>query len=80
VFAADVDPDQHFDGKKDVFAAALEAGQAQMFAATLPAYRRAKDWPVAVRASFEAMVDFLAAHPSFAKLAMVLNEEGARAP
>ena len=62
---------EHFEGKEDVFVAALEAGQAQLFAVTQPAYRRAKEWPAAVRASFEAMVDFLAAHPAFAQLAMV---------
>ena len=62
---------EHFDSKEDVFVAALEAGQAQMFALALPAYRRAKDWPTAVRASFEAMVDFLAVHPAFAQLVMV---------
>lgn len=62
---------EHFDGKEDVFVAALDAGQAQMFAVTLPVYRRAKDWPTAVRTSFEAMVDFLAANLSFAQLALV---------
>jgi AcrR family transcriptional regulator len=62
---------EHFDGKEDVVAATLEAGQAQLLAATLPAYRRARGWPGAVRASFEAMTDFLAAHPSFARLGIV---------
>lgn len=62
---------EHFDGKEEVFAAALETGQAQLFAVTLPAFRRAKEWPAAVRASFEALVDFYAAHPALAQLAMV---------
>lgn len=62
---------KYFDGKEDVFVAALDAGQAQLFAVTLPAYRREKEWPAAVRASFEAMTDFLAANPSFARLALV---------
>jgi AcrR family transcriptional regulator len=62
---------EHFDGKEDAVAAALDAGQARLFATTLPAYRRAKEWPGAVRAAFEAMFDFLAAEPAFARAAMV---------
>jgi AcrR family transcriptional regulator len=62
---------EHFDDKEDVFVAALDAGQAQMLAVTLPAYRRAKEWPAAVRISYEAMLDFLAAHPAFARIALV---------
>jgi AcrR family transcriptional regulator len=62
---------EHFDGKEDVVAATLDAGQAQLLAATLPAYRRAKEWPAAVRGAFEAMTDFMAAHPSFARLGIV---------
>jgi AcrR family transcriptional regulator len=33
---------EHFDGKEDVMAASLEAGQAPLLAASLPAYKRAK--------------------------------------
>jgi AcrR family transcriptional regulator len=62
---------EHFDDKEDVFVAALDAGQAQMLAVTLPAYRRAKEWPAAVRVSYETMLDFLAAHPAFARIALV---------
>jgi AcrR family transcriptional regulator len=62
---------EHFDGKEDVVAAALEAGQAQMLAVAGPASRRAKGWPGAVRAGFEATTDFLAAHPAFARLGIV---------
>jgi AcrR family transcriptional regulator len=62
---------EHFDGKEDVFVAALEAGQAQMFEATLPAFQEAQEWPAAVRGAFAAMTDFLAEQPSFARLAIV---------
>ena len=65
------------------WSAALDTGQAQMFAVTLPAYRRTKEWPAAVRVSLEAMLDFLAAHPDFAQLALVeilsCDDEGAGA-
>lgn len=69
---------ENFDGKEDVFVAALDAGQGELFAVALPTYRGAKGWPEAVRASFEAMVDFLAAHPAFAKLALVETFSGTR--
>jgi AcrR family transcriptional regulator len=62
---------QHFEDKEDVFVAALDAGQAQMFAIALPAYRRTREWPAAVRISIEAVVDFLAANPAFAQIALV---------
>jgi AcrR family transcriptional regulator len=62
---------EHFADKEDVIAAALEAGQAQMLAVAGPASRRAQGWPGAVRAGFEASADFLAAHPSFARLGIV---------
>ena len=62
---------KQFEGKEDVFVAALDTGQAQLVEATLPAYRGARDWPEAVRASFEATLDFLASHPAFAQLALV---------
>ena len=62
---------EHFADKEDVFAAVLDAGQAQMLAVAGPAARRAQGWPVAVRAGFEASADFLAAHPAFAQLGIV---------
>jgi AcrR family transcriptional regulator len=60
-----------FDGKEDVFVAALDAGQAELFSETLSAFEGEKDWPVAVCCAFEAMVDFLATHPDFAQLAYI---------
>ena len=62
---------EHFADKEDVFAAVLDAGQAQMLAVAGPAARRAQGWPSAVRAGFEATTDFLATHPSFARLGIV---------
>jgi AcrR family transcriptional regulator len=61
----------HFDGKESVLVAALDAGRARLTGVALPPYRRARDWPSAVRAAFEAMFAFFAAEPAYARLAMV---------
>jgi AcrR family transcriptional regulator len=60
-----------FDSKQAAFLAALDAGQARMLGVALAPYRRARDWPDAVRAAFEAMFAFFAAEPAFARLAIV---------
>jgi AcrR family transcriptional regulator len=60
-----------FDGKQEVLLAALDAGQARLVGVALPPYRRARDWPAAVRAAFEAMFAFFAAEPDYARMAMV---------
>ena len=71
---------KNFSGKEAVFWAALDAGQAQMFAQALPAYRRAlaNGWPQAIRAGCEAIFDFLAANPNFARLAFVETQSFGR--
>jgi AcrR family transcriptional regulator len=60
-----------FEGKEDALAATLDAGQAQMLAAALPAYRRARTWPEAVRAGIAGLFLFLCSRPDFARLATV---------
>jgi AcrR family transcriptional regulator len=62
---------ERFDGKAAVLAAMLEAGNARLAGVALPPYRRAKDWPGAARAAFEAMFAFFAAEPAFARTALV---------
>ncbi len=62
---------KHFKGKEDLFEACLDSGQARLGAAGREAYEREEHWPEAVRASLEAMVDFLAADPAFARLFLV---------
>ncbi len=62
---------EHFDGKEEALAAALDAGQARMLAAAAPAYRRARSWPEAVRAAIGAIFRFLAGDPDFARLGTV---------
>jgi AcrR family transcriptional regulator len=61
----------HFAGRQEVLVAALDAGQARLVGVTLPPYRRAREWPIAVRAAFEAMFAFFVAEPDFARMAMV---------
>ena len=62
---------EHFDSKEDIFIAVLDAGKVQLFARTLPAFQRSKNWPEGVRAAFEAMFAFFAAEPAFARVAMI---------
>jgi AcrR family transcriptional regulator len=61
----------NFESKQEVLLAALDAGQARLAGVALPPYRRARDWPAAVRAAFEAMFAFFAAEPDYARMAMV---------
>jgi len=62
---------EHFEGKRDLLLAALDSSGAQMAAATLPAVRRAPDWPQATRVAFESTCRFLATEPGFAQLRMI---------
>jgi AcrR family transcriptional regulator len=62
---------EYFEGKRDLLLAALDSSGAQMIAATLPAVRRAPDWPRAARAAFDATCKFLATEPGFARLRVI---------
>jgi AcrR family transcriptional regulator len=59
---------EHFDNKEDAIVAALDSGSAHMLAASLPAFRRAPDWPHAVHDTQEAMFAFGAEEPEYARL------------
>lgn len=61
----------HFADKEEAMLAAVDSGSAQMLAATLPAFRRAPDWPNAVRGAFGAMFAFCAAEPEYTTLGAV---------
>ncbi|MGE5282786.1 MAG: TetR/AcrR family transcriptional regulator [Chloroflexota bacterium] len=61
----------HFADKEEAMLAAVDSGASQMLATTLPAFRRAPDWPHAVRAGLGAMLAFCAAEPDFTKLGAV---------
>jgi AcrR family transcriptional regulator len=62
---------QHFENKDDAMLAALDLSGAQLLAATLPAARRAKDWPEAVHRALEGLCGFLISEPAFARLRAV---------
>jgi AcrR family transcriptional regulator len=62
---------EHFESKGAALLAALDSGRSLMFGTMLPLYRRARDWPSAVRASFTAMFAFYAAEPGYARMAMI---------
>ena len=61
----------HFQSKEEATIAALDSSGAQMLAATMPAIRRAPDWPGAVRSAYSSMCGFMAAEPDFARLRAV---------
>jgi len=61
----------HFADKEEAMLAAVDSGSAQMLATTLPAFRRAPDWPHAVRGAFGAMFAFCSAEPEYTTLGAV---------
>ena len=61
----------HFEDKEEAFLAALDSGSAQMLAAVLPAFHRAKSWPQSVRAAYEAMFAFAMEEPEYTRLGAV---------
>lgn len=62
---------EHFTCKEEATIAALDASGAWMLAATIPAIRRAGEWPVAMHDAYAAMCGYMAAEPDFAKLRAV---------
>jgi AcrR family transcriptional regulator len=61
----------HFRTKEDAFLAAYDAGLAQAYAAALPPYQRAPDWPHAVRAGLEGFLAYLTREPNWAHAGIV---------
>lgn len=61
----------HFSDKEEAMLAAIDVGAAQMLAATLPAFRRAADWPHAVRGALGSMLSFCAAEIEFTTLGAI---------
>jgi len=61
----------NFAGKDDAMLAAVDSACSQIMAATMPAFRRAPDWPHGIRGAFGVMFNFLASRPALANLAMV---------
>lgn len=61
----------NFADKEEAMLAAVDSGSAQMLATTLPAFRRAPDWPHAVRGAFGSMFAFCAAELEYTTLGAV---------
>jgi AcrR family transcriptional regulator len=61
----------HFRTKEDAFLAAFDNGLAQAYAAALPPFQRAPDWPHAVRAGLEGFLGYLAREPNWAHAGIV---------
>lgn len=61
----------NFSEKEEATLAAVDSGSAQMLATTLPAFRRAPDWPHAVRGAFGSMFAFCAAETEYTTLGAV---------
>ncbi len=62
---------EHFANKEDALIAALDSGSAQMLGTTLPAFRRAQEWKLAVRGAYEAMFAFGVEEPEYSRLGAV---------
>jgi AcrR family transcriptional regulator len=62
---------EHFESKEDVFGAALYSGRARMLGMTLPAYKRARTWPEAIRLVTDSTLGYMEAEPDFARLVAV---------
>ena len=62
---------EHFDGKDECFVAAYDTVMAELRDRVSAAFEGADDWPHAVKAGIGAMLEFLAAEPSLARLCMV---------
>jgi AcrR family transcriptional regulator len=62
---------EHFDSKEDVFEAALYSSRSQMLAVVLPAYKRARSWPLGIRAVTEAIFAYMESNPEFARLVAI---------
>jgi AcrR family transcriptional regulator len=62
---------EHFGSKELAFEAALYSARAQMMGVTLPAYQRARSWPVAIRSVTEAIFTYMEAEPEFARLVAI---------
>jgi AcrR family transcriptional regulator len=61
----------HFRTKEDAFLAAYDSGLAQAYAAALPPYQRAPDWPHAVRAGLEGFLAYLVRETNWAHAGIV---------
>jgi AcrR family transcriptional regulator len=62
---------EHFSGKEDAFLVAYELGHRKALAIVERAYEAQEDWSTAVRAGVATLLEFLAAEPAYAHLALI---------
>jgi AcrR family transcriptional regulator len=60
---------EHFRNKDEAFLACYDRATRRALGVTLTSFQSAPSWPLAIRASLETLLDFIAAHPEFARLA-----------
>ncbi len=62
---------EHFDSKAQAFDDALYGGRTRLLGVAMPAYRRARNWPEAIRSVTQASLAFLSQEPEFTRLVCV---------
>ncbi|HEY5288196.1 MAG TPA: TetR/AcrR family transcriptional regulator [Solirubrobacteraceae bacterium] len=62
---------EHFSGKEDAFLVAYELGHRKALAIVERAYETQEEWPTAVRVGATTLLEFLAAEPAYAHLALI---------
>jgi len=62
---------EHFESKDECFVAAYDAVMAELRERVSEAFEESEEWPQAIRAGIDAMLEFLAANPNLARLCMV---------
>jgi AcrR family transcriptional regulator len=62
---------EHFESKDECFVAAYDAVMAELRERVSEAFEESDEWPLAIKAGIDAMLEFLAANPNLARLCMV---------
>ena len=62
---------EHFSSKDECFVAAYETVMAELRERVTVAFEETEEWPLAIKAGIDAMLEFLAAEPNLARLCMV---------
>ncbi len=62
---------EHFSSKDECFVAAYDAVMGELRQRVTAAFEENEEWPPAIKAGIEAMLQFLAAEPNLARLCMV---------
>ena len=62
---------EHFSSKDECFVAAYDTVMTELRERVTTAFEQAEEWPQAIKAGIDAMLQFLAAEPNLARLCMV---------